>query len=261
MVNGTPICMSALDQAGIRAAAAAQLSVLIDFVLIEQAAKKAGITVSDDGVEAEISKMKAGLPPGQSFDDALKVHNVSLRSLESQIRHRLMLEKLVQQNTKIPPMAHVRELLIATAPTQRGTDFHKPHSDPDALSVVRQIQAQLKAGNSFSDLAARYSEDPLTRSLGGDLGIIWNGTDGFNNALWPSVEHLQAGQVTRAPVKIPIGYILAQVVSVSAEAPPSDRAMYSARAAQYRQNELNRGIKQLLDQLHAQAIITRYAFN
>jgi hypothetical protein len=37
--------------------------------------------------------------------------------------------------------------------------------------------------------------------------------------------------------------------------------MYSARAAQYRQDELNHGIKQLLDQLHAQATITRYAFN
>jgi foldase protein PrsA len=261
VVNGTPISLSAVDQAGIRAAGAAQLSILIDFVLIEQAATKAGVTVSDDAVNAEISKMKVGLPPGQSFDNALEVHNVTLRSLENQIRHRLMLEKLVQQTTRIPPMAHVREILIATALTQRGTDLQKPHGAAEALAVVEQIQARLKAGKAFSDLAAQYSEDPLTRPLGGDLGIIWNGTDGFNNALWPSVEHLQAGEVTQAPVKTAIGYILAQVVSVSAKPLPSDKAMYSARVAQYRQNEVNHGIKQLLDRLHAQATITRYAFN
>jgi hypothetical protein len=100
-----------------------------------------------------------------------------------------------------------------------------------------------------------------TRSQGGDLGVIWNGTDGFNNAVWPSVETLRVGQVTRAPVKTAIGYILAQLVSTSANPLPSDKAMYSARAAQYRQGELNHGIKQLLDQLHAQATISRYAFN
>jgi parvulin-like peptidyl-prolyl isomerase len=205
--------------------------------------------------------MKAGLPPGQSFEDALQAHNVPLHSLQSQIRHRLMLEQLARRRTELPPMAHVREILIATAATQRGTDLREPHRGADALAIVERIQAQLKGGKSFADLAVQYSEDPLTRSGGGDLGIIWNGTDGFNNTLWPSVEHLRAGQVTQAPVKTAIGYILAQVVSVSTSPLPSDQAMYAAHAAQYRQNELNNGIKQLLDQLHAQATIARYAFN
>jgi parvulin-like peptidyl-prolyl isomerase len=261
VVNGTPISISAVRQAAIQAAGAAQLSVMIDFVLIEQAATKAGVTVPDDAVNAQIAKMKAGLPPGQSFDDALEMHNVALSSLQNQIRHRLMLEKLVQQRTAVPPMAHVREILVATAPTQRGTDLHEPHSDADALAIVEQIRAKLKAGKSFSDLVAQYSEDPLTRSQGGDLGVIWNATDGFNNAIWPSIETLRVGQVTRAPVKTAIGYILAQLVSTSANPLPSDEAMYSARAAQYRQEELNHDIKRLLDRLHAQATITRYALN
>jgi foldase protein PrsA len=261
VVNGTSISISAVDQAAIRAAGAAQLSIMIDFVLIEQAATKAGVTVSDEAVNAEIAKMKAGLLPGQSFEDALKMHNVSLSSLENQIRHRLMLENLVQRKTAIPPMAHVREILIATAPTQRGTDLHEPHSDADALAIVEQIRAKLRAGKSFSDLVTEYSEDPLTRSQGGDLGVIWNGTDGFNNAVWPSIETLRVGQVTRAPVKTAVGYVLAQLVSTSADPLPSDKDMYSDRTARYRQNELNHDIKQLLDQLHAQATITRYAFN
>ena len=234
---------------------------MIDFLLIEQAATKAGVTVPDDDVNAEISKMKGGLASGQSFDDALKMHNVSLPALKNQIRHRFMIEKLARQSMTIPPMAHVREILIATAPTLRGVDLHKPHSAADALAIVKQIQAKLQAGKSFSDLAARYSEDPLTRSKGGDLGLIWKGTDGFNGTVWPSVENLRAGQVSPAPVKTAVGYILAQVISTSADPLPSDKAIYSVSADQYQRNNLNQAIMQLMEQLRKQATIKKYAFN
>jgi foldase protein PrsA len=260
VVNGTPISVADVDRAAIQAAGPAQLSILIDFVLIEQAATKAGITVSENEVNGEISKMKAGLPPGQSFDDALEMHNVSLPALEDQIRHRLLLQKLAEQRIAIPPMAHVCIILIATAPTLRGTDWRKPHGTADALAIVEQIQAQLRAGTSFSDLATKYSEDPLTRSHGGDLGIIWKGTDGFNDAVWPSVENLRGGQSTPAPIKTAIGFILAQVVSTSADPLPSDMALYSNCAAQYRQHVVGPEVMDLLDQLHAQANITQYAF-
>ena len=261
VVNGTPISVSDVDQAAIQAEGAAQLSIMIDFVVIDQAATKAGVVVSDDEVNAEISKMKGGLAPGQSFEDELKRHNVSLPALENQIRHKLLLQKLAEQRIVIPPMRHVREILIATAPTLRGTDLRKPHSAADALAIVKQIQAQLKAGRSFTDLATRYSEDPLTRSEGGDLGMIWNGTDGFNDAVWPAVENLQPGQVTAAPVKVRAGYLLAQVVSTSADPIPSDKVMYSDCAARFRQHVLNPEVMDLLDQLRSQATINKYAFN
>jgi parvulin-like peptidyl-prolyl isomerase len=172
-----------------------------------------------------------------------------------------MLEKLVQQQMAIPTMAPVREILIATAPTQRGVDMHKPHSVANALALIKIIQSKLKAGESFAYLATHYSEDPLTRSQGGDLGIIWTGADGFNNAVWPSIENLRSGQITSAPVKTSIGYIMAQVVSTSANPLPSDEAMYSAGVAQYRRNALDQDVPEFMDHLRQEATITKYAFN
>jgi len=44
-----------------------------------------------------------------------------------------------------------------------------------ALKKIKDIQAQLKKGADFSDLAKKYSEDPQSKDRGGDLGYFSKG--------------------------------------------------------------------------------------
>ncbi|MFO7889132.1 MAG: peptidylprolyl isomerase [bacterium] len=71
-----------------------------------------------------------------------------------------------------------------------------------AMDKFLSFKKQLKAGRSFEELAKRYSEDPSTAPLGGDLGFIERGS------LYPSFEEaafgLKVGEISNV-VETPIG--------------------------------------------------------
>src|SRR5262249_25480620 len=75
----------------------------------------------------------------------------------------------------------------------------------DRAARVRadSLLAQIRAGASFSDIAARYSDDPATKDKGGDLGVFARGSmlEAFENAAFAMKEGDLAG-----PVKTEVGY-------------------------------------------------------
>ena len=69
---------------------------------------------------------------------------------------------------------HLAQIVITPAPDpqlQNGTgdDATTPQA---AAQKVQMLMERLKAGASFSELAAGYSEDPETAQRGGDLGLV-----------------------------------------------------------------------------------------
>lgn len=80
----------------------------------------------------------------------------------------------------------------------------------EALKKIQEIQSRLKAGEDFSSLAGAYSDDPGSKSLGGDLGFVQKGE------LVPSFEAaayaLKPGQIS-GPVETRFGYHLIQLIA------------------------------------------------
>lgn len=74
-----------------------------------------------------------------------------------------------------------------------------------ALNKIKSIEKELKAGGNFIDLAKKYSEDPGSKSRGGDLGFFAKGdmVPAFEKAAFA----LNVGQVS-APVLTDFGYHL-----------------------------------------------------
>lgn len=80
----------------------------------------------------------------------------------------------------------------------------------DALKKIQEIQARLKAGADFASLAGTYSDDPGSKSLGGDLGFVQKGelVPSFETAAYA----LKPGQIS-GPVETRFGYHLIQLIA------------------------------------------------
>ncbi len=81
-------------------------------------------------------------------------------------------------------------------------------ADRAARARADSLLARIRAGESFDDLAARYSDDPATKDKGGDLGVFARG------AMLEPVEQaafaMQAGDLG-GPVKTTVGYHILSV--------------------------------------------------
>lgn len=77
-------------------------------------------------------------------------------------------------------------------------------TDEQARLLAQQLSERARAGESFADLAAEYSDDIGSKSEGGSLGIAARGAfvDAFEQALYAMAE---PGEIS-APVKSEYGY-------------------------------------------------------
>src|SRR5690606_16118925 len=79
-----------------------------------------------------------------------------------------------------------------------------------------EIAAKIKAGTTFAQAAAQYSEDPESKSKGGALAVSEEGV--FGTAFDQTVSSLKSGQAS-APMKTDYGYHIISVQSPDVAVP------------------------------------------
>ena len=95
-----------------------------------------------------------------------------------------------QKSTAKPEVKHI---LITT----------DNRSEAEAQKLATDVAAKIKAGTTFAQAAAQYSEDPESKAKGGAIAVYEVGV--FGDAFDKAVASLQSGQVS-APVKTDYGY-------------------------------------------------------
>lgn len=70
--------------------------------------------------------------------------------------------------------------------------------------TANDIEAQLKKGAKFEDLAKKYSQDPGSKANGGNLG--WSDGSNYVPEFTAAIKTLKKGQYTTTPVKSQFGY-------------------------------------------------------
>src|SRR5690606_12758551 len=103
---------------------------------------------------------------------------------------------VVAQKQNIKP--EVKHVLITT----------DNRSDAEAKKLAAEVAAKINAGTSFAQAAAQYSEDPESKSKGGEIAVYEAGV--FGATFDQAVASLKSGQVS-APVKTENGYHLISV--------------------------------------------------
>lgn len=136
MVNGQPITRLQLIQDLEKQYGKQALNTLVTKALIQQEAKKQGVSVSDKDVQDEIKKIETSLTAqGQSLDQVLSMQGRTKASIVEDIRLQKLVEKMLAKNITISD--------------KEVNDYIEQNKDslPEASSsatIKEQIREQLK---------------------------------------------------------------------------------------------------------------------
>jgi foldase protein PrsA len=223
-VNGQPISYATFD-ARLQGSPMARsvLQQLVQETLIEQYAKNNNISVTDAQIAARENQIKANFPSG-SWDEMLKSRGLTEADVQAALREQLIMDAALSKEVKITP-AQIQDYF-----NKNHATFDKPeqvqarHILVPSLALANQIEADLKAGQSFSDLAKKYSTDPGTKDKGGDLGFFRRGqmVPAFDKYAFSA----PIGQIS-PPIKSPFGY---HIIQVEARQPGQKATVASASA-------------------------------
>lgn len=166
------------------------VDMMVDQALLEQKLKEKGLSVSDEAVVEEIKKI-AG-QQGQSMEDVekeIQQWGMTLNDLKSQLRMKLMMDKLIEAETKDatvsaeevrkfydenpqhfdqPEQVKASHILVKVDPEAT------PEAKAEAKKKIEDILKQVKAGGDFAALAKEHSDCP-SAAQGGDLGAFGRG--------------------------------------------------------------------------------------
>jgi peptidyl-prolyl cis-trans isomerase D len=113
------------------------------------------------------------------------------------------------QEFESPRQVRASHLLVAV-PQTGGSE-----AEDKARAKVADVIKRVKAGADFGKLAAEISEDPGSKTKGGELGWVKKGemVPQFEDALF----NLKQGELTAEPVRTPFGYHAIKALEVKAE--------------------------------------------
>ncbi|MBR4748904.1 MAG: peptidylprolyl isomerase [Abditibacteriota bacterium] len=244
-VDGVPITKGQLIKQLWMGQATTELESLCEKNALYGEIKKAGITVSDAEVEEEINKAFAANQI-TDVDAYLASKGISKSRLMSDMRMNLLVKKYADVKfaaTKDDVKDYIKasHILIKFDPAD-------PEEEQDAkcLAKIQEVNAKLKAGEDFAELAKEYSEDN-TASKGGSLG--WfdqsvNYVPEFKTAVFA----LEEGQVSE-PVKTDFGYHLIKVDKLGKNADKADleEINTSSSFSSKRSQEMNKWYNDIMD--------------
>lgn len=168
--------------------------------LLLQEAKTLGLAVTEAEIDAQMNELKARFPSPEVFKQQLAQSKVTEADLRKQMRSAGTVEKLIrtkivptvtvsdadarafydknQERMKNPPRVHLRHILIKAEPNTPAAERQA------ARAKAEDLLTQIKNGGDFAALAAANSDDPGSKSQGGDLSWVTPGqtVPGFEKA-------------------------------------------------------------------------------
>ncbi|MBE3589275.1 MAG: peptidylprolyl isomerase [Firmicutes bacterium] len=204
-VNGEAITKDELYQRMLQQGGAQVLDRMITEKLIDQAAKKAGVTVSSADVDKEIARIRAQFGSDAEFQQALAMNGMTEDDLRSSARLNLEIRGVLAPTIQVSD-ADLQAFFQANHERyDQPEEIRARHILVDSQEKAAELRAQLDKGASFADLAKQYSLDPSTKDQGGELGWFSRGkmTAAFEDAAFA----LQPGQVSD-PVQTEYGWHL-----------------------------------------------------
>ncbi len=251
-VNGEDVSKSELDTKLENGAGARQvLTTLVQGMLIDQYAKDNNIQISDAAIQKKEDDIKSKYPAGQ-FDQILKAQNLTEKDVKDILRQQLVLEQAVSSQIHISDKDIQDYLAKNHATLDKPEQVRAKHILVADQKTADAVEAQLKAGAKFEDLAKKYSTDPASKDKGGELGFFQKGqmVPQFEAAAWK-----QPLNVVGPPVKSPFGY---HIIVVEERKPATVASMANSKeqiADALKQQQEQTLIPQFLQTLRAKAKI------
>jgi peptidyl-prolyl cis-trans isomerase SurA len=202
------------------------LDSLIDSALMRQAATELKLTATTEEVDRALQDLKErNKLDDATFDEALKQQGYTRESFRRDLKKQIVELKVI--NTQVRSSinigddevrafynqnaakmsgdaeAHLRMILIACDPTAPAAEVEQKRAK------AAKIMEQARKGTSFEELAKKFSDDSLTKEVGGDLGTVPKGM--LVDELDAAVTTMAPGDI-RGPVRTPRGFHILQLV-------------------------------------------------
>jgi foldase protein PrsA len=175
---------------------------LVQSALIDQYAKDNHVDINDADVTKKEDEIKSKYPPGQ-FAQILKAQNLSEDDVRRILRQQIVVEKAVSANVKVSDAEMKAYLDKNHATLDTAEQVRARHILVADAGKAQEVEAKLKGGAKFEDLAKQYSTDPSSKDKGGELGFFGKGQ------MVPAFQAAAFSQkigVVGPPVKSPFGY-------------------------------------------------------
>jgi foldase protein PrsA len=196
---------------------------LIQFQLVLDGARKAGVAIEESDVDARMEQLKQQVTAqGQNYEELLETRQISEEVLRTQQRVQLAVDLVAVKLVPYPPDAQLRKTL-----DQRKDDFlevHVRHVLVKDKATADAVRRELVSGGDWAAVAKRRSIDTQSKDKGGDLGFNARGatvkpfeTAEFKLAAQGDCKGKTSGSCESPisqPVKTQFGYHVLQVVGV-----------------------------------------------
>ncbi len=151
------------------------LDTLVDQVLVEQAAAKMGVSVSDADVQKQYDQIKSQFKDDAAFQAALVKYGTTPDELKAQIKQQLVLQAV---QAKLSKDQTVSPAAIKAYYDKNKSTFMQTASKRVAHILIAannkaladKVLVQVNSGGDFASLAKQYSIDKTSAAKGGDLG-------------------------------------------------------------------------------------------
>lgn len=245
----------------------AALESLIENELLFQEAKSRGYAADLQAVDEQLQAISGQFPTQQMFDEALAQMSLTREGLRRDLERAQSVQKMIEESIEPqitvsaeearayydgnpelftdPERVRASHILIMVAPDAPES------SHVEARLNLEELRRRALRGESFEELARKYSQDPGAES-GGDLGYFARGqmVQEFEQAAFA----LQAGEISGV-VATPYGYHLIRLVDRQAAVPVSYERVEESLLGFLRQQRANEAVAELAKQLREKAKI------
>lgn len=171
-VNGTDITKAQLYDKLVEAGGESTLQNLITTTLVDQEAKKANITVTDDDINAEIEDLKTQFGGEDALNSALAQSSMTLDDLKKQMPLQVEIRKILEPKAEVTDeeiSAYYEENKATLNDVEQVRASHILVATKEEADTIVQ---QLKDGADFAALAKEKSTDTASKESGGDLDFF-----------------------------------------------------------------------------------------
>ena len=240
---------------------------LVDSEIMLQRAEKLNLVAVASDVEAKFNEIKAPYTQ-EEFQKQLDARKITADQLKVQLRRDLSISKLFNKEIAshivitdkdlsdfyeankstfnlAEPQIHMAQILVTSTPDPnvRNLKSDKAQNEAQAKQKIEMIEARLKQGEDFAQIAQNFSEDSSSAPNGGDMGYIPESALAQAHVeLRKIVMSLQPGQISPI-IRTPEGFRILKVVS---REPAGQRQLNDPRVQQMIRETLHNRKDQLL---------------
>lgn len=177
------------------------LEEMVDKEVVEQAAAKYKVTISDDELDRELKMMKT------MYGSAGQNLSKSKDQWKQEIKSSLLLEKLLTKDVTVSETV-LKDYYENNKDIYRiPTTYHISQITTSTKTQAEQIIKELNKGVKFSVLAMEKSLDEFTANQGGDMGYISEDNEQISETYISAVEKLKVGKWSQ-PVEADEGWAI-----------------------------------------------------